>query len=194
MYIQIAELKEYLDIATDTEDHLLEDCIHDAQRQIESYTGRLFEAAADSARRFAVGKDTKGDTLYLDEDLCAITSIVTNADNGSGGTTLTTADYFAYPLNRTPYFKIVLASSSSLSWDYTNNPEGGITVTGKWAYSLTPPYDIKRACRRLAGYNYKNRDSQVFDVTALPEQGAIIIPKGIPADVVRILEAYRKLV
>lgn len=193
-YITIAELKEYLQITGATEDHILEDCIEDAQQQIDSYTGRTFEASADSTRRFVVGKDTKGDELFLDEDLAAITSIITNADGGSGAVTLLTSDYYAYPLNRTPYYKIKLAESSTRSWDYTSNPEAGITVTGKWAYSTTPPNDIRRACRRLAGYNYKMRDAQVFDTTALPEQGLLILPKGVPADVVRILEAYKKLV
>lgn len=194
MYITIAELKEYLQITGATEDHILEDCIEDAQQQIESYTARLFEAAADSTRRFIVGKDTRGPDLYVDEDLCAITSIVTNADNGSGGETLATTDYYTYPLNRTPYYKIKLAASSSKSWDYTYNPEAGITVTGKWAYSTTPPNDIRRACRRLAGYNYKMRDAQVFDSTAIVEQGVLIIPKGLPVDVAMILEAYQRLV
>ncbi len=193
-YITLAELKEYLQITAATEDHVLEDVIEDAQQQIDSYTGRVFEAAADSTRRFAVGKDTHGDELLLDEDLCAITTIVTNADGGTGAVTLSASDYYAYPLNRTPYYKIKLAESSTRSWDYTNNPEAGITVTGKWAYSTTAPNDIRRACRRLAAYHYKNRDAQVFDTTALPEQGLIVVPKGLPADVVQILEPYRRLV
>lgn len=193
-YISTAELKEYLHITVDTEDHILEECIEDAQQQIDSWTGRTFEASADSTRRFVVGKDTHGDELLLDEDLCAITSIVTNADNGSGGQTFSASDYYAYPLNRTPYYKIKIAASSSKAWEYTYNPEAGITVTGKWAYSTTAPNDIKRACRRLAGYQYKQRDAQVYDVTAMPEEGALIIPQGIPADVAKILLPYRKLV
>jgi uncharacterized phage protein (predicted DNA packaging) len=194
MYISLAELKEYLKIDSGSEDHILEECIEDAQAQIEGHTSRVFEASADSTRYFAVGKDTDEDDLYFDEDICAITTVKTNADNGSGGTTIIPSYYFTTPRNRTPYFKITLSSDCPYSWDYTNNPEGGITVTGKWAYSLTAPYDIKRACRRLAGYNYKNREAQVFDTTAIPEQGVIMIPKGIPADVIRILEPYRKLV
>src|SRR5512139_1080143 len=131
-YITLAELKEYLQVTVGTEDHILTDCILDAQAQIDGYTGRTFEAAADSTRYFTVGKDTHGDELLLDEDLCAITTIVTNADNGSGGETFSASDYYAYPRNRTPYFKIKIAESSSRSWDYTSNPEAGITVTGKW--------------------------------------------------------------
>lgn len=193
-YITLAELKEYLQVTVGTEDHILTDCILDAQAQIDSYTGRIFEAAADSTRYFTVGKDTHGDELILDEDLCAITTIVTNADNGSGGETFAASDYYAYPRNRTPYYKIKIAESSSKSWDYTNNPEAGITVTGKWAYSTTAPNDIKRACRRLAAYHYKNRDAQVFDTTALPEQGLIVVPKGLPQDVVILLEPYKRIV
>ena len=193
-YLSIAELKEYLQITGATEDHILEDCIEDAQQQLDDLHARTYEAAADSTRRFIVGKDTRGPDLYLDEDLCAITSIITNADNGSGGETLAASDYYTYPLNRTPYYKIRIADSSSKSWDYTYNPEAGITVTGKWAYSLTAPNNVRRACRRLAAYNYKNRDAQVFDVTALPEMGSIIIPKGIPADVVKLMEPFKRLV
>lgn len=194
MYISIAELREYLDIEENTEDHMLEDAIEDAQEQIDDYTQRTFEAAVDTLRHFTVGRDTKGRDLYFDDDICAITTIVTNADNGSGGIPLTASDFFPTPRNRVPYFKVSLASSSSKSWEYTNDPEGGITVLGRWAFSITPPKSIRRACYRLAGYNYKQADAQVYDVTALPEQGVIMVPKGMPVDVMRILDVYRKLV
>jgi hypothetical protein len=70
----------------------------------------------------------------------------------------------------------------------------GVEISGKWAYSTTPPADIEHACIRLVGYYYRQKDAQVFDVTVIPEAGAITIPKGIPDDVKKILLPYRKVI
>ena len=89
---------------------------------------------------------------------------------------------------------IDIRANSAKYWRYTTDPEGGITVTGKWAYSLTPPEAIKQATIRLAAYLYKQRDAQVFDITAQPEIGVITVPKGLPADVKQILDGFRRVV
>ena len=48
-----------------------------------------------------------------------------------------------------------------------------ISITGRWAWSLTAPPDIAQACARLAAFLYKQRDAQLFDVTAI-EAGTVI--------------------
>ncbi len=188
-YLTVNDLKAYLNITESTDDNLLVTLIAAAQKAVESHTRRVFEASADAIRYFTVGVDTDGATLLLDRDLCAITSIITNADSTSP-ITLATTEYFTKPRNHTPYYEIVIAGSSGQSWRYASDAEAGIKVTGKWAYSLTAPADIVQACRRLAGYAYKQRDAQVFDVTAFPDQGQIIIPKGMPQDVKILLAPY----
>jgi hypothetical protein len=90
----------------------------------------------------------------------------------------------------TPYHSIKILGASTYTWTYTTNAEFGIEVEGRWAYSTTPPADILQAMYRLVGYYYRQKDSQVFDVTAIPDAGVITIPQGIPADVEQILKPY----
>jgi hypothetical protein len=188
-YITPGDLKDYLGIEVSIDDPLLTLVISRAQKAIETHTGRLFECSTDSTRYFEVGLDTNGDWLYLDKDLAAITSITNDAD-GSSPDVLSSSDYITSPRNITPYSAIKLLGSSNKSWDYTDDPENGIEIVGKWAYSTTPPDDIEQACIRWGAYMYRQKDAQLFDVTAIPDAGVIQIPKGIPEDVRLLLEPY----
>lgn len=188
-YTTVADVKAYLGLKTAVDDALLASLVASAQKAIETHTRRVFESSADSIRYFSPGIDSQGARLLLDRDLCAITSIITNAD-GTSPVTLTTAQYFTLPRNNTPYWGIEIAQSSSQSWRYSSDVQAGIKITGKWAYSLTAPADIVQACLRLAGYYYRQKDAQVFDTTSIPEQGVMVIPQGIPKDVKLLLEPY----
>ena len=188
-YLDAAILKEYGGVSGAADDALITALITRAQKYIESYTGRTFEASTNTTRRFTVGEDTDGRMLYFDSDLCSINAIVTNAD-GDSPTTLTTSEYVTHPRNITPYYAIELLPSGNKSWEYTDDPQMGITVSGKWAYSTSAPDDIKHACVRLVNYFYHQKDSGVYDITALPAEGALIVPQGIPKDVALILRTY----
>lgn len=188
-YTTAALLKTYLGVSGSGDDTLLTALIARAQKAIDTYTGRTFEASADTTRKYTVGEDTQGDTLYLDADLCTITSIITDAD-ATAPVTLLTTEYITLPRNVTPYHAIRLLGSSDNTWTYTDDPENGITVTGKFAYSTAAPDDIVHACIRLAGYYYKQKDAGVFDTTAIPDAGVIQVPQGIPRDVQMILAPY----
>lgn len=190
-YATIASLKLYLGVGASGDDVLFTSLIARAQAGIDRFTGRTFEASADSTRKFTVGVDTVKSKLYLDEDLAAITTITTNADNASPDT-LATSDYITHPRNRTPYYAIEIITSSTYNWTYTTDPENGITVAGKWAWSTSAPDDIVHACIRLAGYYYRQKDAGVFDTTAIPDAGIIQVPQGIPRDVQLILNPYKK--
>jgi hypothetical protein len=189
-YCTVADVKEYLDVQATDDDALLGDLIDRAQKAIDSHTRRTFEdPGADDTREYTVGIDTDGLNLYFDEDIYSITTVVSDADNASP-TTIASSDYVTIPRNTTPYYGIKILSSSNETWDYTDDPENGIEITGRWAYSSEAPDDIVQACARWAAYMYRQRDSQVFDVTAIPDAGVIQIPKGIPADVKMLLEPY----
>jgi len=191
-YTSVAQVMLYLGISEHDDDKLLVDLIDYAQAAIDGYTGRTFEASADATRKFTVGEDTEGRMLYLDGDLASITTVKTDAD-ATSPTTLTTAEYITHPRNRTPYHAIEILGSSNNSWTYSNNPQGGIEITGKWAWSTTAPNDIIHACNRLVAYYYRQKDAGVFDTTAIPDAGIIQIPQGIPRDVQMILNPYRRL-
>jgi len=88
-YCTVTDVKTYLNTTTAGDDLLIGDLIDSAQEAIDNYTHRTFEASADTTHYFDDDNlDGDGDTLILDGDLCAITSI-TNGD----GDTVTTSDY-----------------------------------------------------------------------------------------------------
>lgn len=190
-YTTVPTVKAYLNITETTDDALLTQLITYAQQIIDTYTQRTFESSADATRKFTVGKDTDGLMLYLDEDLASITTVKTDADAASP-VTLTTSEYITHPRNRTPYHALEILRSSSNDWTYTTNPENGIEITGKWAYSTSAPNDIAQACLRLTAWLYRQKDAQVFETTAIPEAGVITIPQGFPRDVERFLTPYVK--
>jgi len=192
-YCENADVKTYLGISEAGDDDLIDDLIDRAQAGVEIYTSRKFEADADTTRYFDAVADVDGALLYLDEDLCAVTSVTTDADGDADSLTQNT-HYITVPRNITPWHALKMLSSSNYDWTYTGDPEAGIEIVGRWAYSTTPPDDVKHACVRWAAYLYRQKDSQVFDTTAIPDAGVITIPQGIPADVEKLLAPYVKVV
>jgi len=97
------------------------------------------------------------------------------------------------PSSGPPYRQIVLKASSGLIWTYVDDPEDAISITGSWGYSASAPPDIVQATLRLAAYMYRQKDAQVYDVSAEPSAGVITVPQGIPRDVRLTLDSYREL-
>lgn len=190
-YCTVGELRAYLGAQSTADDALLSALIDRAQAMIDRYTGRRFEASTDTVRYFDSLRDVRGRVLCFDKDICAITTI-TNGD----GATIASTQYVTAPRNDTPYYAIQLLYSADVSWEgqADGDNENAIAVTGKWAYSATAPADVKQACIRWAAYLYRQKDAQVFDTTAMPAEGVIIAPAGVPVDVKAILEPYRKAV
>lgn len=186
-YIDVATVKTYLGIESANNDALITQKIAEAEDLFERLTGRQFEVVADAVRYFDAVADVVGRYLYVDEDLCAITSIV----NGDGNV-IDAPGYVTEPRNETPYFAIKLKSATS--WTYSTDPENAIAINGRWGYSVTPPEAVKSAVTRLASFLYRQKDSQVFDVVAMPGKGEMIIPQGFPKDVWRVVLHFAKVV
>lgn len=185
-YCSLAQMKTYVGATDNDDDALLTDCITRAEAVIDRATKRTFEASADSTRTFDAQQDVAGRTLYLDADLCAITSI-TNGD----GAAITALQVVSEPRNHAPYYALTLKASTGLAWTYETDPEDAISVTGRWAYSTTPPADIEQACVRLAAWLYRQKDSSSdLDRPMVSMDGATLLPAQIPADVQRMLQPY----
>jgi hypothetical protein len=180
-YASETDLKGYLGISGTSEDTLLAALLARAQKVIEDYTGRTFEAS--DGTRYYDASYVEGDTLLLDADLISLTSL-TNGD----GTEIPSEGCWLLPRNSPPYYAIRLKSSYSWTFD----TDGEIIVTGSWGYSTTPPATITHATIRLVAYYYRQKDTGVFDVTVFPEAGVLQVPKGLPEDVRILLEPYRR--
>jgi len=188
-YVNLSTFKRYVGADATTDDDLLQDCLSDAQKYIETQTSRIFECTADTTRYFDAFADTvQYRELFFDTDLCQITSVV----NGDGAT-ITTAQYVTNPRNITPYYSIQLKLSSTTYLNYDTSPENAIAVTGRWAYSLTPPQDIIHATKRLAKWYYNQRDTSAeVDRPMLTNSGATLLPSAIPKDISDILNTYKR--
>jgi len=188
-YCSVDDVKEYQGLTEATDDSLIARLIDSAQSQIDEYTARTFEASSDTTRYFdAVGKHIDGLSLLLDADLCSITTVTNGND-----VEITSSQYTTKPRNETPYYAIRILSNSGVVWTYSTEWMDAIEITGKWAYSATAPNDIKQACIRLASFMYRQKDAQMYDVTAI-EAGTVIAPVAIPKDVAATLRPYVRIV
>lgn len=186
MYITLQEIKAYVgDWSSTADDTLVENVlIPNVCALIDSYTHRAFEAAADSSRALHAVADTDGDTLYLNRDLCAITS-VTNGD----GVLVAAADYAPLPYNEPPYYALKLLASATSGWTYTDEPAGAIVIVGRWAYSISPPLVVKQAALRWCKHLYRQRDNEQSgaDEPRMSNDGVWIMPQAMPKDVAGML-------
>ena len=125
--------------------------------------------------------------LWLgDADLLSVDSL-TNGD----ATAINSTSYWLEPRNNgttgngKPFRYIRLRSDES--WVF--NTDGEVTVTGTWGYSTGPDATIVACVKETAKYLLDLRLSQVWDVTAMPDLGQMIIPKGMPQHVKMALQA-----
>lgn len=179
-YIDKTVLKLYLGISETADDNLLDAIIERAQAIIDSQVGRTFEAPNDSTRYFDACA-FEGPTLYLDHDLCTITSVV-------NGDAETLTDYKTDPRNGTPYYALVLKSGA---WTAA---ESEIAITGRWAYSASPPKAIVHAAIRLAAWFYRQKDNHADLDRTVVVGNSTILPAKLPADIAEILHPFRRLV
>ena len=167
------------------DDELLEDALEDGAAYIESWTGKIFETVAET--RYYRQASVNGLMLYLDQDLISVTTLL---EGDTDQTSIPSTEYWLQPRNEgPPYRRIEIKADSEYSWNWAT--DGWIEVTGSWGFCADAPNDIRRAALILAAYLYRQKDSQVWDVVAVPSEGTVTIPQGVPATVKRILAKYQ---
>lgn len=179
-YTSVQALRKWSNISSTVDDTVLVAIITAASRAIEKYCGRKFAADTPASHIFTsrwMGSNWvspfDGNVLYLDDDLAEVPTSVT----GSPAVTY-------LPANETPYYAIVMDTGS---WDYP------ITVTGYWAYSRIAPVDIELACLRLSKWMYELRETTRGDAAIVTDVGAVLLPAGLPADVITLLAPYKRV-
>lgn len=189
-YCTAAQVKAYAGISAPDDDALLGELITRSKAIIDAHCRRTFEASTTASRYYTVGRDTEGYYLWLDEDLASITSVL-NGDASS--TAVTSTQYTTIPKNETPYYGIKILQSAGKVWEYDQDPEDAITVTGYWAYSTTAPADIIHAAIRLVTFLYRQKDTSMdADRALLTDAGVTLLPSDLPNDVQRLLAPYRR--
>lgn len=192
-YITTAELKTMLGIASadSQDDGVLQEFLNAADALIDRECRRTFAAGADTTRYMDALADVDGLTLRLPGDLCQITTVT----NGNGATVASSA-YVTEPRNGEPWYALILKRSGSVRWTYSGDPENAIAITGRWAYSLQAPDDIRQAVRRLAMYYYRQKDNAdpLLDRPLQSADGVLIMPTALPADIWRTLKHLRRTI
>lgn len=193
-YCTSTDVKKYLGInsTNNADDALITALIARAQARIEIFTHRTFISTADSTRYFDVSRDVDGQTLYLDEDLAKTPTTVTSNADSTSPTTITSTQYYLQPRNRSPKYAIKLKDSENVDWDYTDDPESGISIVGRWAYSTTPPNDVKDVCIRLSALYYRIKDAP-FGNIAVDDAGGVTIGDNGINDLLSELAHYVKV-
>lgn len=184
-YCTLDDVKNYKQLTTSDLDSLIEDLIDDVTVEIDTHVGRTFTAFAD-VRYYDPNRDVDGQTLFVDEDLLSVTSIL----NGDGNY-LPLTDFVLEPYNFNPKYGITIKTDSSTVWTYNNSPEASIAVNGSWGYSFTVPRDVVRATIRTVVWRLDQRDAP-FETTGLSGQDSTFIPSALPVDIERMLEKYKK--
>lgn len=209
VYCLPADVKTYMGGFTDADasvDTELTDLIARVQVAIDRFCLRRFEAGADTTQYYhalddvGIGSrqvkeartwDEADDlrTLYLDDDLCQITTI-TNGDGVVVGPT----QYVTLPRNRTPWYAIRLKLNSNIVWTWDDTPEDAISILGRHAFSVTVPEDVKLYAIRLTAYIFKlaeNYDPAMDRAQRSPD-GVLLLPSMWPSDVRAGLVALRR--
>lgn len=194
-YITVSGLRNYLQITSSGDDAILATFCEMAQDEIERYTKRVFEAPADTTRWFTPldnqhGGDLLRDgyTLCFDTDLVSITTIV----NGDGAT-LPSGTYIALPLNLPQKESVKIKNNVQYFWTYADEPVGAVAITGRWAWSITPPPAVVLAAYMLAHYFYDRKNDSSSNRDVLSSDGVVIAAAKIPGDIFKLLAPFQKL-
>ncbi|KKM68524.1 hypothetical protein LCGC14_1460000 [marine sediment metagenome] len=176
-YITLSELKDWGDFDGTNDDEMLGTVISGAIKAIDNYCGRTFtydEATVRSFSRYGIVRDNvDGRLLLFDEDLASEALVISDSP---------TVIYL--PENNTPYYGMYLVEGS---WTYPT-----VTVSGYWAYSETPPDDIKVGCLKLADWMFEQKNTNEGVGVMITPEGQVLLPSGLPDFIVTILNPYRK--
>ena len=183
-YASLVQLKDYLGITSGGDDFLLQELVDRAAGIIDAYTGRHFEA--ETATKYFTEAETDGQDLNLwGYDLLTITKLT----NGNG-VEIAVADYRLFPRNETPKWLIKLDEGKS--WNFSTG-DSEISIAGTWGWSTTAPADIQHACVRLSAFLYRQKDTSAdIDRPMVTGDGVTIMPSGLPSDVQKLLDRYKR--
>ena len=100
------------------------------------------------------------------------------------GRSWSVSDYL--PEDGPPYYGIFKTDGS---WAYPT-----VTIKGYWGYSKAPPPDIELACLRLSKWLYDQRDTTTGSAAIVTPDGQVLLPQGLPSDVLTLLKPYKKVI
>jgi hypothetical protein len=186
--VTLSAFQTYIGASSSGSSGLLQACLDAGEKEVlnfchrsTAYTG--FEASTGLTRyyqaRDILDLPEIGPVLWLgNADLLSINTL-TNGD----GEVISSGDYWLEPRNSPRYRYLRLKTGGSWIFD----TDGEIEINANWGYSSAPDAAIQGAVKECAKYVYDLKNSQTYDVTAMPDIGQMTIPKGMPKHVETLL-------
>ena len=185
MYNLFRDLRDDLGLTTAVDDGQIFRKLEQAIKGAESMTGKKFIPV--TATRYYELDSVDGHELILGDWLVTTPTTVTNGD--SSATVIPNTEYWLMDRNSgPPYYAIRLKAESAYYWE--QDTDYWISVLGSWGWFATIPDDVQRALIRWASWLYHLKDAPVYETTIFPESGAMVIPRGLPSDIVDALQPY----
>lgn len=185
-YCSLLSLREYLSSTNDlgtSQDGLLQDCLDNAEDQIDGYTRRNFLGTPGTYYVNRYDQAVRSQALYLREDLCALVSL-TNGD----GQVIPVGSVWLEPRNSGPPWRMLRLMSGYV---YVWNTDSDVIVAGTFGFGTVPPPAIVEATKQYAAYLFRLKDVGPGDVSGSTDTGQVVYPKGMPDSVKLLIDKYR---
>ena len=180
-YTTLAEVKTHCEVSGNGEDTYLTAVMNAAEVFIENYTGRVFDADAEAEvdynryHRMPGESRFHGNMLYFYTECADTPSAITDSPT-----------VIMVPETGPPYYGMYITDGA---WAYPT-----VTVKSYWGYSKTAPADIELAVWMICKWLYDARHSTDTDAVVVSANGQVLIPQGVPKDILAILDPYKKMV
>lgn len=163
----------------------IEKIISDISRLIDAEVHEQFYVDTVATARYFTPRN---DHACWTDTYAVITSVKLDLDgDGTYETTLTTADYWASPVNSAAKFEILLKPACSYGFsEYPNSVE----LTATWGRASTGL--VREACILQSSRIYARRLSPMGTI-AVGDMGQAVVISTLDPDVQHMLETYKKV-
>ena len=199
-YATVLELKSDIpdsplfDASDETYDEAIGVMITAASRLIDKYVGgfeNCFYPSTDTATRYYDGNGE--DQIWIDP-LLSLTSLAVSESGGRAASDYTTwtlnTDFYTYPYHTTPYEKLIVDNDAGSKGTFGTTRKG-VKIVGVWGYALTPPADVKQACKIQAMRWFMRAKQGYQDAGVNASLGEMIYAQELDPDVKMLLAPYR---
>jgi len=135
----------------------MEEWVSAVSRWIDNYTGTTFEQESDTYKLY----DGDGTRELVIDELLTLTKIETLDEDGDVDETLdATTQYYLYPANKTPKFRIHINAANAPIAIFPRGHQN-IKVTGTFGHSATIIEDVRLAATKLVAAIIKESKTDI---------------------------------
>lgn len=179
-YTTVAAFDSYGEFDGDLDEGEADAFILAASSIITQHTQRVFQIDDETEQDFTKVRGVPGESRFSGQTLYFYGEL---AASGAAITDNPTVIYL--PEDGPPYYGCHITDGA---WAYPT-----VTIYGWWGYSKTPPPDIEMACLMLCKWLYDGKDTAQGTAVVVTPEGQVLLPQGLPSDVVKMLAPYRKV-